>query len=368
MQRIPVTIITGFLGSGKTTLLNQIIKQNAGKKIAIIENEFGEISIDSELVIKTEDGLYELSNGCICCSLNGELISILTKIINSNPNLDHLIIETTGVADPGPVAISFISDYKIQHLFRLDGIIALVDSVFIEQHLENTVEANKQIAVADVVLLNKSDKTDSYQLDTVRNIICRINANAQIFTTEFGKVDGINLLEIEGFSAESVLKTQFEKLQENKPTRKFSMSKDVEKSGFSVLNNKFMQHTAMSSHSFILDEPLDVLKFDAWIKMALSGEPFQVFRAKGILQIENFEKKVVFQSVYGQYVTEDGGTWQENEKRTTKMVFIGRNLDYDLLLEGLKMCCINPEIEGIDEDFFSKMLDWQERAYNFVVR
>ena len=365
MQRIPVTILTGFLGSGKTTLLNHIIKQNTGKKIAIIENEFGEINIDSELVIKSEDGIFELSNGCICCSLNGELVEILLKLVNSNRHIDHLVIETTGIADPGPVAISFLSDYKIQTMFRLDAIVTLVDAQFIEQQLESTPEANKQVAIADVVLLNKTDKVEKYQIDAVRNIIARMNPQAQIFTCEFGAVKDINLLEINGFGTENILKTNYENLHD-KPKKRFSVNTfEANKPTLSLLG-KSIQHTAIGSYSYIFPEPLDVIKFDTWLKVFLGNAPFQVFRGKGILNIEDFDKKVIFQSVYNQYVTEGGDLWND-EPHVSKIVFIGKNLNYELIAEGLDLCKMNDETDGYDEDFFEKILTWQEKMYAYAI-
>jgi G3E family GTPase len=367
VDRIPVTILTGFLGSGKTTLLNHIIKQNPNKKIAIIENEFGEISIDSELVTKSEDGIFELTNGCICCSLNGELIETLLKIVNSKHKIDHLVIETTGIADPGPVAVAFLSDYKIQSMFKLDAIVTLVDTQFIEQQMEDALEANKQIAIADVVLLNKTDKVDRYLVDAIRNIIARVNPEATLLESQFGIVEDTNLLEINGFSTESVLKTNFESTYSNIAKKRFTVDMDLMEESDEiplVAAHVLMPHkyARIGSYSFIFPEPLDVIKFDTWCKVFLANAPFQVFRGKGILRIEDFDKRVIFQSVYNQYVTEGGEEWGYEEP-LSKIVFIGRNLNYDVIAEGLKLCTVKDETDGFDEEFFEKLLSWQEKMY-----
>lgn len=363
MQRIPVTIITGFLGSGKTTLLNYIISQNKGKKIAIIENEFGDISIDSELVTKTENGIFELSNGCVCCSLNGDLVEILMNIVNSNPDTEHLIIETTGIADPAPVAMNFISDYKIQNIFRLDSIIALCDAINIEQQLENQLESSKQIAIADIVLINKIDIAEPYQVDVAYNLIEKINPHAQIFKTQKGKVEEINLLNINSFSAEAVLKTNYEKLQSKSKIKIKAGETNIKENLFNITKNK--KHDDVGSVSFVFDEPLDVLKFDAWIRIMLNWGNSIFYRSKGILYIENFEQKVIFQSVQNQYVTESGGIWEENEKKQNKLVFIGKYLDRDLIEKGLKSCIVN-DIEANDEEFFSEIMEVQDKIYEKI--
>lgn len=355
MEKIPVTIITGFLGAGKTTLLNHIINTNKDKKIAIIENEFGTESIDSELIVKSENGIFELTNGCVCCSLNGELVEILSNIINQFPNISHLIIETTGIADPGPVAYSFLADYKIQSTFKLNAIITLVDAQKIELLLEETVEANKQIIQADVVLINKIDLVDDYQKDVVTNIIKRLNPQADILFTQFGKIDTSNLLNINAFLGENIeRKTKFELNQQSlKP--KFSVSKTT----VSVLEpqgKKHVQHSDIQSYSFVLDKPLDVIRFDTWINAMLNGDLSKIYRVKGILHIEDFGEKVILQSVGNKFITEGGGTWADNEIKKSRIVFIGKNLDHDLLESGLNTCVYNEDSPLPDSEFYESIM------------
>lgn len=322
-NRIPVTILTGFLGSGKTTLLNQLIRSNPDRKIAVIENEFGEIGIDSDLVVNTDGSVFELSNGCVCCSLNGELVETLQMLVERQDKIDHLIIETTGIADPGPVALSFLSEFEIQNVFRLDAIITVVDSRFVERQLESQPEVGKQVALADVVLLNRTDEVEPYLVETARNIVQRINPQTLIFETSYGKTDLTNMLDIKAFDPETVLKQKWKK-----PTSNLKLSSDY----------KHTNHIALVSHSIEITEALDLIKFDSWVAMMLYMNSSTIFRIKGILNIAEMDDKLVFQSVYNQYVSQSGGKWAEDEGRKTRIVFIGKNLDRAALEKGLKQC------------------------------
>jgi G3E family GTPase len=349
-SRIPVTIITGFLGAGKTTLLNQLIKQNEGKKLGIIENEFGEVPIDNELVIKAEDGIFEMSNGCICCSLNDDLVSILTKLVNRKDRIDHLIIETTGIADPGPVANCFLADPSVKNALRLGAIITLVDGQFVEQQLENNDEACKQVALADVVLINKTDRIEEYLKDTIRNIIRKMNPYATIFTSNYGIVENVDLLNLNSFSNDAVLKTKFETEYDERGKVKYSLNPDyVSDPISSVVVNKFKthKHSEVSSLSFIFPQPLDPFRFDLWIRMTLNRRDAILYRSKGILQFKNLGYKIIFQAVNNQFVTEKGNDWASTEERESKIVFIGKNLDKEYFELGLKACIdtqeFNPE-------------------------
>lgn len=321
-SRIPVTILTGFLGAGKTTLLNQLLRQHANKKIAVIENEFGEISIDSDLIVKTDGAVFELKNGCVCCSLNGELVDTLNQLLEREETMDHLLIETTGIADPGPVALSFLTEMDVQETFRLDAVVALVDVQFIERQLETQPEAGKQIALADVVLLNKTDQAEPYTIDTARNIIKRINPQAQIASCKHGLAEGLDLLAVRAFDPETVLKQNW------KPMRALTLSPNYQQPN----------HGALVSHSFELSEPLDLFKFNTWVSGLLYFNAAQVFRIKGILDVEDSEDKIIFQSVCTNFVSQSGGKWAEGEKRLSRLVFIGRHLERSTLEKALQQC------------------------------
>src|SRR6478735_1702698 len=202
-QRIPVTILTGFLGAGKTTLLNHLIQKNPKERIVVIENEFGEVAIDQDLVMKVDDSIFTLSNGCICCNLNLELLDVLGKV-SEIEGITHLIIETTGVADPGPVILSFLEDEQVQFKFQLNAVIALADVGRIENQLETIPEAGKQIALADVIVLSKGDLAEAYTRDTARNIISRMNPLALVVDGKLGDTGSTNLLELHAFRADKL--------------------------------------------------------------------------------------------------------------------------------------------------------------------
>ena len=206
-DKVPVTVLTGFLGSGKTTLLNRILSENHGKRIAVIENEFGEIGIDHELVIGAEEEIFEMNNGCICCTVRGDLIRILGTLMKRRDKFDYILVETTGMADPGPVAQTFFVDDEIQEKLKIDGIVTLVDSKHVLQHIEDSDEVQKQIAFADVLILNKTDLVTSEELDRLENRIRRMNSACKIFRTINAEVDLSNILNVGAFNLQKALES-----------------------------------------------------------------------------------------------------------------------------------------------------------------
>ncbi len=204
-SRVPVTVLTGFLGSGKTTLLNRILSENHGKRIAVIENEFGEIGVDNDLVIGAEEEIFEMNNGCICCTVRGDLIRILGNLMKRRDRFDYIMIETTGMADPGPVAQTFFMDDEIQDHLALDGIVTLVDAKHVAQHIDESDEVKEQIAFADVILLNKVDLVSAEQLDQLEARIHSMNSAAKIFRTKDAAADMDNILNLGGFDLDRAL-------------------------------------------------------------------------------------------------------------------------------------------------------------------
>jgi len=216
-QKIPVTVITGFLGSGKTTLLNRILTENHGKKIAVIENEFGEVGVDNELVIGADEEIFEMNNGCICCTVRGDLIRILTQLTRRKDKLDHIIIETTGMANPSPVAQTFWVDEEMQEQFKLDAIITIVDAKHIWLHVDDSEECKEQIAFADVILLNKSDLVEKTELEKLQQRIKRMNSQAKVYITQNADVDLNHILDVNAFDLDAKVELNPSFLEEEYP-------------------------------------------------------------------------------------------------------------------------------------------------------
>ncbi|MFC5285033.1 CobW family GTP-binding protein [Pedobacter alpinus] len=323
-KSVPVSILTGFLGAGKTTLLNHIIKENPNTKFAIIENEYGEINIDSELVIKTDENIFELSNGCICCSLNGDLFEVLNKLVTGKFDYDHLIIETTGIADPSAVAGTFLTDYNIQTAFKLDGTICLVDVENILDVLGTDEEAAKQVLFADFIIFNKCEGVEDDILKNVEDTIKKINPFANYCFTDFAKVDSKELLDLKAYTKE---KTQF-KLG-------YNISKQSNIFNVNPLQN---QHHQIVSQSFIFENSFDLLKIRHYFTVMLMIQGAWFYRIKGIIYIEGLNRKLIIQSVKGAPVFTDGDNWAEDEVRCSKIVFIGKQLKREVLEKGLNQC------------------------------
>lgn len=443
-EKIPVTVLTGFLGSGKTTLLNRILSEDHGLRIAVIENEFGEIGVDQDLVINADEEILEMNNGCICCTVRGDLIRILTDLMTRSKKFDRVIIETTGLADPGPVAQTFFIDEAMRDAFYLDGIITLVDSKHIMQQLDSSEEAESQIAFADLIVLNKIDVTDEAEQAVIENRIKKINGMASIYKTTMANAPIAKILDVGGFDLNRALETNpsflepeyaFEwggiyKLEESDydlnldsgPDETLSLAwvpiidateESLKKAAESVfiyfshppktivhhgalttelehwqlqltgeqqyqfsIRNKtpglyalFTQHgpdefnaelrkknstllmplvehqfnaehhhdDTVSSVGIEIEEPLDGERLERVLDLILRTQAQNIYRMKGILNIEGEDHRYIYQAVHMLFDGQWGTVWGD-KPRTSRMVFIGRNLVYEELLQLFNFC------------------------------
>ncbi|MEY9834878.1 GTP-binding protein [Streptacidiphilus sp. EB103A] len=320
--RVPVTVLTGFLGSGKTTLLNRILTEQHGLRIAVIENEFGEVGVDDALVLDAEEEIFEMNNGCICCTVRGDLIRILGALMRRRERFDQILIETTGLADPAPVAQTFFMDDEIASQLRLDAIVTLVDAAHILEHLDEVKpdgvenEAVEQIAFADKIVLNKTDLVPAERVTEVISRIRAINAPVQILPTQHARVDLDQILDVHAFDLDQVL--------QGDPT---------------FLTDTEHQHdTTVTSVGIDLPGELDEKRLNTWLGDLLRTKGGDIFRSKGILALAGQERQYVFQGVHMLLEGENGRPWRDGEERRNRLVFIGRNLDRAALNEGFAAC------------------------------
>jgi len=324
-ERVPVTILTGFLGSGKTTLLNHILTANHGKKIAVIENEFGEVGVDDALVrerYNTTEDIFEMNNGCICCTVRGDLIRILSKLFRRKATLDAIIVETTGLADPGPVIQTFFMDESIKEFARLDGVVTLVDVKHIEQHLDEEKpegaenEAVEQVAFADRLIVNKIDLATDEDVLRVETRLREINKFAPMIRCKNAAVQMDQVIGIQAFELQRVL--------------------DIEPE-FLDPNAEHMHDENVFSVGFTMKGDLNMERTNAWVAKLLQEKGVDIFRMKGVLSMAGCDDKYVYQGVHMLFTGETLGPWGDDE-RTNRLVFIGKNLNRKELYASFEAC------------------------------
>lgn len=322
---IPVTILTGFLGAGKTTLLNRILKENHGEKIAVIENEFGEEGVDNEILADTKEQIVEMNNGCICCTVRGDLIRILNNLYKRRAkgefNFSRVVIETTGMADPAPVAQTFFADEKVNERYLLDAVVTVVDAKHGLTQLKDFTEAQQQVAFADRLLVSKTDVTTAEETQKLMERLRGLNVRAPIKKVHFGETPIKELLDIRGFNLNAILDIQPDFLT----------------------NSDHEHHDEVASFYIKTEKPLDVRKVDRYIGSLINLYGEQMLRYKGILNIKGEPRRVVFQGVHMMAGFDFASEWPEGAKRESTVVFIGRKLPEALFRELFEDCYATDE-------------------------
>lgn len=352
--RIPVTVLTGYLGAGKTTLLNRILTENHGQKYAVIVNEFGEVGIDNDLLVESDEEIFEMNNGCICCTVRGDLIRTVQNLMKRKGNFDAIIVETTGVADPAPVAQTFFMDDDVRAASKLDAVVAVVDARHVLQRLEDTEEAEDQIAFADVILLNKTDLVTAEELEAVEARIRSINPYAVRHKTERCAVDLEAVLDRGAFDLDRILSLDPHFLEHGHHSHE--CGPDCDHDHHHGHDHHHHDHECGPDcdhdHHHHDDNPhsvksisltasdLDPELFFPWINQVTQVQGPNILRLKGILAFKGDPQRYVIQGVHMIVEGDHQRDWLPEEPRQSRLVFIGRDLNWDVLRQSFEACAV----------------------------
>ena len=350
MALIPVTILTGFLGAGKTTLLNRLLHENHGQRIAVIENEFGEENIDNEILVQdSSEQIIEMSNGCICCTVRGDLIVALSQLAQKRRDgqlqFDRVVIETTGLANPGPVAQTFFMDEDVGTSYLLDGVITVVDASNAMQQLDRFEEAQRQVGFADRMLLSKTDLVSADAMGTLEARLRRINPRAPLARADFGKAPINEIFDIRGFNLNDKLEIDpdFLKAEDDAHHCDEHCGHDHHHHDHDHAHHHHNHgsHTdGIAAFVFRSDKPFDPARLEEFIGNLIQVYGPRMLRYKGILWLEGASRKVIFQGVHQTMGSDLGAPWADNEIRGSKIVFIGQTLPKQTFIEGLQQCLV----------------------------
>jgi G3E family GTPase len=347
-EKIPVTVLTGYLGAGKTTLLNRILSEPHGKKYAVIVNEFGEIGIDNDLVVGADEEVFEMNNGCICCTVRGDLVRIIDGLMRRKGKFDGIIVETTGLADPAPVAQTFFVDENVGRKTKLDAVVTVADAKWLNDRLKDAPEAKNQIAFADVILINKTDLVKPAELEEVEARIRGINPYAKVHKTERAKIALDQVLDRNAFDLDRILDLEPEFLETGEhPHHDHDHDHDHghdphhhDGHGHSHSHGglKHYHDEEMQSVSIATEKPLNPDKFFPWVQQLVQEDGPSILRCKGILSFKDDEERFVLQGVHMILDGDHQRKWKPDEKRVSRMVFIGRHLPEEKIRQGFESC------------------------------
>ena len=351
---IPATVLTGFLGSGKTTLLKRLLSEAHGMKIAVIENEFGEENIDNDILVSdTQEQIIQMSNGCVCCTIREDLRTTLqelaTKRRKGELDFDRVVIETTGLSDPGPVAQTFFMDDEIAESFLLDSVLTLVDAKHAAQTLNDRQEARRQVGFADQIFISKSELIDGGALDALQHRLTHMNPRAPQHIVHFGEISLDKVFDLRGFNLNTTLEIDPDFLQEghhhhhhdehcDHPSHAHDHHGDHDHAPGHGHGHHHHHDDDVKSFVFKAERPLDPAKLEDFLGAIVNIYGPRMLRYKGVLDMKGTDRKVIFQGVHQLMGSDLGQPWEPNEKRMSKMVFIGIDLPRDIFMQGLEQC------------------------------